>query len=128
MMIQIQKQTVLGDPILQKRLQNCLMGKYTKLYVFKDNSKEIAFVALDFRVDISNLILYEIFVTPKMHNKKYGLRIMKEIEIIGKNRDYKYIVLKPEKIDSNTNLCRLNKFYTRLGYFDISCGEMKKKI
>lgn len=93
---------------------------------------EVAFISLDRwpEPEVSQMVVYEIFVPRDMRRKGIGSAALTEIEKVAILEGFHKMHLRPYPLDPETNQAKLNDWYLHKGYYWDSNGtcEMEKYI
>ena len=120
----------IGDPALRQRAQNLAASNHTRLFRALYEGREVAFVAVDWRLDLNCLILYELFVLYALRNRYFGSRVLTEVERIAVDNGFGSVRLSPAPIDSSISREHLVRWYLGRGYQvdQMVPSEMEKLI
>ena len=88
-----------ANPELNKRAEESYRSNKTRHYIALAQSKEIAFVSLDRWPELSQMLVYEIFVTPSCRRQGVASAVLNEIEHISACEGFSIVRLSPSPLD-----------------------------
>jgi hypothetical protein len=117
-------------PELTKRAHESSRSKKTRHYKALAQSEEVAFVSLDRWPELSQMVIYEIFVPRSTRRQGIASAVLNEVERISACEGLSIVRLAPAPLDAGITKDALYDWYGRRGYVsdpDIS-GELFKVI
>ena len=117
---------------LRTRARESSKSPKTMHYRVLADGVEAAFVSLDRwpEPEISQMVVYEIFVPRDIRRKGIGSAVLAEIEKVAILEGFHKMHLRPHPLDLETNQAKLNDWYLNKGYYwdpNVTC-EMEKYI
>jgi GNAT superfamily N-acetyltransferase len=103
------------NPELRKRVAARSTGKYTRHFIAKENSVEVAFVSLDFLPTEDGLGIYELFIPANMRGRGVGGKLLFEIENMARQQGYWKVQLAARPM-AGLSQPELAAWYAKHGY------------
>ncbi len=106
-----------ATPEIQERARNGSACQLTRKYSAYEDGCEVAYLALDWWPlhQRSDLVLYEMFVLPKVRHRGIGTRILAAVERLASDAGYQRVVLIARPLE-NYPKKQLREWYQRQGF------------
>lgn len=126
---EIQSADKIRSTVLRERAKPC-GARITRCFIAACNGIEVAFIALDCWRVPQPLVLYELYVDPKVRNRGIGSRVLAEVEVLATRMGYTKLLLRPKPLDDTYSRPELVEWYQRRGYdwSDEECEELQKHL
>ncbi len=131
-LIKIEAEDCFESPELRTRARESSKSPKTIHYRVLVDDVEAAFVSLDRwpEPEVSQMVVYEIFVPRDMRRKGIGSVVLAEVENVAILEGFHKMHLRPYSLDRETEQTKLNNWYLQKGYNwdpNVPC-EMEKYI
>jgi GNAT superfamily N-acetyltransferase len=105
-----------NDLELRERASVSVRGRHTKHYIVKEGSIEVAFVAIDFNLNVDYAVLYELYVVRTRRRTGIASRLLHEFEQLVRESGYGALTAWPKPLDKDYSETALRSWYVKRGF------------